>query len=56
MFISFTSLTKDVVENCINQNCYALPSLQQILSNNILSQFQSAVVNMSLPFSVKKII
>ena len=37
-FITFKDLTKDVVENRINKNCYALPSLQQILTNNLLSQ------------------
>ena len=50
-FITFTDLTKDLVATSINQNCYALPSQQQILTNNILSQFQPAVVNMSPPFS-----
>ena len=50
-FISFTDLTKNVVENWINKNCYTLPSLQQIHTDNMLSQFQPAVVNMAPPFS-----
>ena len=42
-FLTLTDLTKDVVENWINKYCYALPSLQQILRNIELSQFQQAV-------------